>query len=471
MSAISWLGLIVILLHIAGIIAAIDAVFRARTAQGSIAWAVLLISFPYFALIPYFIFGSSRFGNYVQAQRKERERLREQADALPWQPDLSHQATGNLPATARLTHMPTMEGHTVKLLINGDATFKAIFSAIEKAQHHVIVEFFTVLDDDLGEQLFERLLERAAAGVTVYFLCDGIGSHALPHSAIARLRKGGVKAYKFVTQRGIGVNRFQVNFRNHRKLVIVDGESAFVGGHNVSDLYVGKKPPLSPWRDTHIEIHGPVIDCLHYSFAEDWFWSAGELPEIHTSSHAHKGGMLCQALPTGPADQVDICIQQLLEIIGKAQHRLWMSTPYLVPDEAVMEALKLAVNRGVDVRIIVPARADHEIVYLASRLSVRRCIEAGMRIFRFQPGFVHQKVWLMDDECAVIGSANLDNRSMRLNFELMVATFDPTFAAQVAEMLEDDFSKSKEVRQAHLDAVPKWHQIGEHIAHLFAPIL
>ncbi|MGJ8514131.1 cardiolipin synthase [Carnimonas bestiolae] len=471
MSTVSTLGIIVFLFHLGGILAAIDAIWRSRTPQGAIAWAVLLVVFPYFALIPYFIFGSNRFESFVKARRDERNEVNTRIGDVPWRRSVAEQGDQGLPAAAKLTQMPMLEGNDVRLLVNGEATFEAIFDAIDHAKSQIVVEFFTIAEDELGQEMLDKLLARAADGVDVMLLCDGIGSHGLKRSTLERLRQGGIKAHKFVTSSGIGYNRFQVNFRNHRKLVIVDSERAFVGGHNVSNLYISKEPPLAPWRDTHIELRGPIINCLQYSFAEDWYWTTKQLPELGMAATEPVGDKKCQALPTGPADGNDTCVMELLELIGKATKRVWISTPYLVPDDAVFAALQLAVNRGVDVRILVPGQADHITVYLASCLFMRRAFQSGMRIYNYRQGFVHQKVWLVDDEYAVVGSANLDNRSLRLNFELMVATFDAAFASEIEQMLLHDFSESRELDQQALDQVPIWRQIGGRLANLVAPIL
>lgn len=471
MSTVSILGIIVFLFHLGGIAAAIDAIWRARTPQGAVAWAVLLVVFPYLALVPYFMFGSNRFESYVKARRDERHEVSHRIGELPWRALISEQGDQGLPAAAKLTQMPMLGGNEVRLLINSEATFDAMFDAIDHARYQIVVEFFTIVEDELGQKLFDKLLARAADGVDIMVLCDGVGSYGLKHTTLERLRQGGIKAHKFVTSSGIGFNRFQVNFRNHRKLVVVDSERAFVGGHNISNLYTGQEPPLSPWRDTHIELRGPIINCLHYSFAEDWYWSTKQLPDLRMADIEAVGSMKCQALPTGPADGHDICVMQLLELIGRATRRIWLSTPYLVPDDAVFAALQLAVNRGVDVRILVPGQADHQMVFFASCLFMRRAFRSGMRVYNYRHGFVHQKVWLVDDDYAVVGSANLDNRSMRLNFELMVATFDNGFAAEVEQMLLHDFYESRELTQQALDQIPRWRQIASRLANLVAPVL
>ena len=192
-------------------------------------------------------------------------------------------------------------GNQVRLLINGDDTFTAILQAIRGAQSLVIVQFFIIRDDRLGRLLQEALLERAAAGVRVYLLYDGVGSHDLPPAYIERLRVGGVHARTFRARQGWG-RRFQLNFRNHRKIVVVDGTCAFVGGHNVGTEYLGEKPPLAPWRDTHVEVRGPAVVDLQLTFSEDWYWASQHLPELNLQLQQQAGSMHCQVIAGGPAE-------------------------------------------------------------------------------------------------------------------------------------------------------------------------
>ena len=280
------LGYLILLIHSLGLIAAVHAVLTVRTAQGSIAWAMSLFFIPYFTLIPYLIFGRSTFDDYIRARRDANQEMREAITHLSWRPWVeealaarSSKAYASLRAMPRLGRMPCLANNSVRLLINGTATFDAIFDAIRSAREVVLVQFFIIHDDDLGMKLHALLLEKAAQGVAVHLLYDSIGSHALPKVYAETLRAGGVQTYAFAT-RGGWISRFQVNFRNHRKVVVVDGVRGFVGGHNVGDEYLGAKPPLSPWRDTHVEVTGPVVACLQESFAEDWFWAARKLPPL-----------------------------------------------------------------------------------------------------------------------------------------------------------------------------------------------
>jgi len=480
------LGTLVAVAHVLGAIAACHAILNTRTSQGAIAWAVSLVSMPYLTVIPYLFLGRSRFKGYVDARRVEYEILRQQhgemtAHAHGAAPSAAHgDAAGGalldqlgphaITALSSLARMPFMGGNHVRTLVNGEATFAAIFDAIEAARHYVLVQFFIVRDDALGGRLKDLLLKKAAQGVRVYFVYDSIGSHDLPHRYIDALRRGGVDIHAFATNRYF-VNRFQLNFRNHRKIVVVDGAHAFVGGHNVGVEYLGAKAPLSPWRDTHIEIRGPVVRQLGFVFVEDWYWATQRLPEIARPDDPPGGGMFCQVIASGPADKQETCSLFFVAAINAARERIWITSPYLIPDEAVFAALRLAVMRGVDVRILIPSRRDHLVVFAASRLYAHEMVRAGIKVCRYRPGFLHQKVVLIDSIAAAVGSANLDNRSFRLNFEIMVMTVDRGFAAEVEAMLTADFEQSYPVDPTEFASAPAWRRMAMHVARLFSPIL
>ncbi|WP_027799535.1 cardiolipin synthase [Paraburkholderia dilworthii] len=490
-------GTLVALAHILGVVAACHAILNTRTSQGAIAWAVSLVAMPYFTLVPYLFLGRSKFAGYADARRVENELLRAHAHPPEWDKLAS---SSRLPAHAlggRLVHsltrlggMPFLPGNSVRTLVNGAATFEAIFEAIENARHYVIVQFFIVRDDALGEMFKEALIAKAQQGVRVYFLYDSIGSFDLPHRYVASLRAGGVETHPFATNR-LFVNRLQLNFRNHRKIVSVDGERAFVGGHNVGVEYLGGKPPLSPWRDTHIEVRGPAVASIQFVFTEDWYWATQQLPQLdlppmppsdaaeplgqaQPANLAHQStgyDMHCLVVPSGPADKQETCSLFFVEAINAARERIWITTPYLVPDEAVFSAMRLAALRGVDVRILIPSRRDHVVVFEASKLYAYDSLRAGIRIFRYQPGFLHQKVVLIDCIAAAVGSANLDNRSFRLNFEIMVMTVDHDFAKEVEAMLLADFAQSREIDRNEYRKASALRRVLMHVARLFSPIL
>ena len=470
-------GYLIALLHFLGLIAAIHAVLTVRTAQGAIAWALSLMFIPYLTLIPYLVFGRSTFDAYIKARRQANLEMRKAINELNWRPwieeALSARASAayaSLRAMPKLGRMPCLASNQLQLLINGDATFAAIFDAISRARTAVLIQFFIIHDDDLGRRLQSLLLKKAAEGVAIHLLYDRIGSHSLPHAYVQTLRDAGVEVHAFATRSG-WLNRFQVNFRNHRKIVVVDGLLGFVGGHNVGDEYLGKKSPLSPWRDTHVQVSGPVVACLQESFAEDWYWASRQLPPLILPDTYPDEGVLCQVLASGPADPYETCSLFFVEAIHAATERVWITSPYFIPDEAVFAALRLAALRGVDVRILLPSRPDHRIVYAASSLYAFEAVRAGVRVFRYQPGFLHQKVVLVDNEISAIGSANLDNRSFRLNFEVMLLTVDQAFAAEVESMLIADFAQAHEIAQEESRETHRLQQLGMRVARLISPIL
>lgn len=460
------LPLLAFLLHLAGILAAMHAVMHTRTPQGAFAWALGLSLLPYVTLVPYLYLGRSHFQGYVTLHRAHRKRLARAAQrgehvGIP-------ESCMRFSEMARMVHGTFHPGQQLTLLIDGEEAFEAMFQAIACAERCILMQFFIFHDDMLGQRMQRALLERASAGVRVLVLFDGIGSHALPGHYVETLRQGGVTIYPFATQRR--PNRFQLNFRNHRKIVVVDGHVGFVGGLNVGDEYLGLKPPLAPWRDTHLQLAGSAVIDLQHSFAVDWHWVTGEMPPILPPKPAPGSGHTLIAA-TGPADAQETCSLFFTAAINAARKRLWLTTPYFVPDQAVMSALRLAAMRGVDVRVLLPSHPDHFTVFLASTLHARDAVGAGIRIYRYQPGFMHQKVILIDDDTACISSMNLDNRSFRLNFEIGALSVDRAFAVDVERMLIEDFGKSLEVTREEYRRSPYLRRLAMHVARLFDPIL
>jgi cardiolipin synthase len=452
------------LLHLLGMFAAMHAVTHTRTPQGAIGWALGLLLLPYVTLLPYLYLGSSRFLGYHP---------RHPVSLLHAQPAVSPDAQLIDPACARFSAIsalqgrPFRSGHRLRLLIDGEAAFRVMLAAMAAAEHCLLVQFFIIHDDMLGRRLQQVLLHRAAAGVRVCVLFDGVGSHALPQQYVDTLRAGGVAIHRFATHRWR--NRFQLNFRNHRKIVVVDGKRAFIGGLNVGDEYLGLKPPLAPWRDTQLELRGSAVADLQQLFADDWRWITGELPPLLPSPPDGDASTLVVA--SGPADPLETGSLFFTAAIDAARERIWLSTPYFVPDNAVRSALQLAVLRGVDVRVLIPSRADHRTVFLASTLHAHHAVRAGVRVFRYQPGFLHQKALLIDHDSAAIGSMNLDSRSFRLNFEVAALVVDATFAGEVEAMLSEDFSRALAVTEEEYRNAPYLRRVAMHVARLFDPLL
>lgn len=469
------IGLVATLCHLAGVVAAVHAVMTSRTSQGAIAWALFLVLFPYFGLPAYAVFGRGKFAGYVRARRAGDSQIDHLARALEKKMRVFRNRADDLDphyfAFEQLAKTPFTSHNDARLLIDGEAAFASMFAAIDAAREYIIVQFYIIADDNVGRDLKRRLERQARAGVRVYLLYDEIGSYSLPKAYRRELVEAGAIVAPFRTSRGLR-NRLQINFRNHRKIVIVDGITAFVGGMNVSDTYLGQHPLLGKWRDTHAEVEGPVVQAIQFAFLEDWFWATGEIPDLDwTPRPANRGNRNALVLATGPADTLEACGMFFVHAINAARQRVWIASPYFVPDLSQVYALQLAALRGVDVRIILPERPDHLLVYLSSFSYIDETAPAGVRFYRYRPGFLHQKVILVDDELAAVGTANFDNRSIRLNFELMLLVANREFASAVAAMLEQDLAQCRQLGPDELATRSLWFRVAVRLARLLSPVL
>lgn len=439
-------GLLVFLLQVAGIYYAIQAIMTARTPQSAIGWSLALIVLPIIAIPLFWIFGESKFAGYSHAGSGQNNALdaallKCQEAIQPFDSSMSHKYSDSEAITRGLRHLGATEGNTVKLLIDGAATFESIFEEIDRAKELVVVQFYIIHDDGLGRALKERLLAAARRGVRCFVLYDSVGSKGITPEWIGGLRSAGVSVESFITNRQRG-RRFQINFRNHRKLVIVDGKVAFIGGLNAGDEYLGKGP-LGAWRDTHMRIEGPAVATLQVPFLEDWNYTTHTVPELEFRPEA-SGNAKVLTFPSSPAQMWTVASAVYLEIIHDVRERLWIASPYFVTDPATRTAIAHAALRGVDVRILLPANADHLLPWLSSFTYYPQMQSAGVRIWRYGPGFMHQKVLLADKDLSIVGSINLDFRSFMLNFELAAAVEDRDFATVVEEMFLQDFARAKE---------------------------
>jgi len=439
-----WMLLVPLLLHGLGILFIFDVLMHGRTSQGTIAWVMALFFFPYLSVFLYMMFGARRIQDYTAAHQHGTTEIHQLGKQLRQDKKLRElmvRETPQIDVLSDIYQLPVMKGNRCTLLINGPATFDSILKGIAEARHYILIQFFIVHADNLGNRLKEALIERARAGVRIYFLYDRVGSVRLARAYTKELRTAGVHIGIFRVGRG-WLNRFRINFRNHRKIVVVDGEKSWVGGHNVGDMYLGKSRRFSGWRDTHVEMAGPVTLGVQLSFVEDWHWACGRLPEVSWEPPPTFGSEPVLCIPTGPGDMVESCSLMMVQAINAATRRCWMISPYFVPDVAVIKALQLAAMRGVDVRILIPANPDKRVVWWAAHSYLFEVAVAGVRMYTYREGFLHQKVFLVDDCLAGIGTANLDNRSLRINFEITMAFTDADFIRRVEAMCLDDFARS-----------------------------
>lgn len=448
-----------------GLFASYRALLTSRTPQGATAWILLILLLPIFGTLLYLVFGHADYKSFERDRRKSDEDIFDMASEANVTQDPSR-----LDTFARIARLPVTDGNDMSLLVDGHATYDAVLGAIKTAEHTLFVQFYTIADDDIGRALRDALIERAEAGVSVWLLHDELPFFGLPRGFKRSLEQAGIRL-----ARPKGPSRllgpFQLNFRNHRKLVVIDNKMAFTGGLNVSKTYVGRNPSIGPWRDTFARFRGPVVAQLALHFSSDWMWATGEdLGDIASSTPAPAGSLRAVALAPSPAEEIAAGNLYFIALAHAAQRRLWISTPYFVPDRDVLTALRFAALRGVDVKILVPSRADHYITYFAAMAYFDDLRSVGGEIWTYDPAFVHQKVALVDDDICSIGSINLDIRSGLLNFELTVLLEGKSAASEVETMLSTDFGNATRV---DIDLSDRSMIVGmlARIARLFAPVL
>ncbi|MEM7482085.1 MAG: cardiolipin synthase [Acidobacteriota bacterium] len=474
-----WVAVGLPLLHVFGALSAIDAVMKARTPQGASAWALALVLMPTLALPLYWVFGRSHFEDYVEALRVFDDEVEKNLDQIqqalsPWAvpPEAADdpRTETELRGFAQLARLPVLKGNALRLLVDGEATFESLFETIDGAEEYLLVQFYIVHDDQVGRAFKARLRAAAERGVRVYFLYDEVGSHALPGAFLRELRDAGAQVSAFSGERS-WLGRFRLNFRNHRKIVVADGRVGLVGGLNVGDEYLGHDPRLSPWRDTHLRVEGPAVVGLQYSFVRDWYYGQGHAPAVSWDLQVSERDQHALILASGPADRLETCGLLYAQAIDAAEERIWIASPYFVPDGRILGALQTAALRGVEVRILMPRNSDSLLFKWVPYVSLSEIERVGVEVYLYDEGFMHQKVVLVDHAYAGVGSANFDNRSFRLNFEVTCLAHDETFCREVEEMLEADFERSTRVTEKDLLEKSFWFRLAAQGTRLLAPIL
>ena len=466
-----------------GLLSAVDAVMNTRTPQGATAWVFALATLPLVAIPLYFVFGRSKFEDYVEALEHFDAEVREGVEGARHGPlapflvepdeaaDESEREAGEMRAFGALATVPFTSDNRVRLLVDGDETFEAVFAGIDAAERYVLAQFYIVHDDRIGAAFKDRLVAAARRGVDVRFLYDSVGSWRLPRSYKRELEEAGVGVCRFTGPRN-WLKKLRLNFRNHRKIVVVDGTRAYVGGLNVGDEYLGRDPDIGHWRDTHLDVAGPMVQGLQLSFARDWFYGTRDrLPGLVWEPTASDDDQCGLVLASGPADELETCGLLYAHAIESAEERIWIATPYFVPDGRVLGALQLAALRGVDVRVLMPRESDSALFKYIPYAYLDEVTRAGVRTFLYEDGFMHQKVALVDRDFAAVGTANFDNRSFRLNFEVTAVVRDEGFCDDVAAMLERDLGRATEITDEDLDDKSFAFRFAANATRLLAPVL
>jgi len=377
-----------------------------------------------------------------------------------------------LQLVSKLNHVPISSGNHVRILPGASDFYGALERRIQEAKHHVHLEFYIWNADETGGRFLRLLTEAARRGVFVRLLLDGVGSRSFTESLLADLRAAGGQ-FSWFQSLDPKRNRFFLNLRNHRKLQIIDGTYAFVGGMNIGREYEGRDEALGHWRDVQLEVQGAVVPELQDVFADDWFFATDEKVTALPYFPAAKapGLQLIQVVLGGPDRRNEPISKTIVSLLNHASRRVWIATGYFVPDDIILAALELAASRGVDVRLLISEKNDHPWLVTVGRSYYGELLAAGVRIFEYSVGINHAKVMLVDEAWAMVGSANLDYRSMRLNFELNLLGHSAERNRELGQILEHDFRLSAEIDPAVFARRPFRRRFAEAALRPLSPLL
>lgn len=360
----------------------------------------------------------------------------------------------------------------VKVLNDGTATFDEIRRALWAARSTIHLEYYIIEDDELGREIADILIAKASEGVEVRLIYDDVGSWGLSRRFVRRLKKAGVEVHSFM-QVVFPWLTSRVNYRNHRKILVVDGKVGFTGGINIAQRYVtGTR--MGAWRDTHLRLEGEAVGMLQIVFIADWYFVTKQLLDDYgkylPKTHVEKETMI-QIATSGPDSDWASIMQAFFAAITHAQHHIYISSPYFLPNEAILTAIKVASLSGIDVRIMIPSRSDSKVVYWASRSYIGELIDANVKVYLYRRGFNHSKLIMIDGKFSSVGTANMDIRSFEDNFEVSAILYDREITRQLEEEFLRDLGQSRLVTRDYWETRPFLHNMYEALSRLFSPLL
>jgi len=452
----------------------------------TLAYILLVLLFPVGGSIIYFAFGI----NYRRRKMFSKNILANEA--------LFARMEGRLLAESRRVleeHHENIHGHEalitllmndaravlsynkVELLINGEEKFPAVIEALKAAKEFIHIEYYIFDDNGIGRSIIELLKEKAAAGVTVRFIYDDFGSSDINDGLLREMREAGMFVFPFYEVKFfLLANR--LNYRDHRKIIIVDGETGFIGGINVSDKYInnGDAGKLY-WRDTHVKITGPAVNSLQYHFIANWNFCSESMLKIEPSLFPEdtlkdpEENDLVQVVAGGPDYPSSSIMLSFFAAIARAKERVYITSPYFIPNESICEALKMAALSGKDVRLLLPGISDSLIVNAAARSYFQEMLTSSVRIYLYQKGFIHAKTVIVDDSLSIIGTANMDARSFDLNFEINSVIYSKHINGQLYDIFIQDIAFSEEATLAQWGKRKWWQELRDDVARLLSPLL
>lgn len=475
------LNVLTIFFTILTILISIIIVLENRNPSKTVAWLLVLILLPVVGIFFYLYIGQNhrKRRTFIKKRKQDYRLLRRLLmEQLPFTRNIDIFKQNNdirgrlIPLLIHNTKSPITVNNSCKVLNNGEETFEEMLKAIDAAQDHIHMEYFIIKESEIGELFKQALIKKAREGIEIRLIYDAVGSWRLKSSFFKPLIAAGVQVKPFlpVTLPLFGNS---LNYRNHRKILIIDGKVGFLGGINIGDEYLGRNERFGFWRDLHLKLKGETLYVLQAIFLMDWFFVSRE--EIDDTRYfppqGYCGEQLIQLASSGPDSFWPAIQQSYFAAIAAAKEYVYIMTPYVVPDESILVALKTAALSGVDVRLVIPGKPDHYTVFWASRSHFMELLEAGVKIYEYQKGFVHGKMIIADDIFTTIGTANLDIRSFSLNFEVNAFIYDEDLCKEMKAIYLKDIEDSAQIDRRHYKKRSFLHRIKESLARIFSPVL
>lgn len=470
-SPMDWVYWALSAIYLATVLAIIGVVLSEnRNPVKSLAWITVLLAIPGVGILLYLFFGRS-IKNTRMISRRNKRRLRQSEAAGVSNADISglnDSERQQVEMGRALTGAVFHTGNSVEVFNDGESKFRSLLADIESARSYIHLQYYIIADDATGTQLADALLRKAAEGVKVRVIYDHIGSFGTSNSFFRRLREGGVETHPFFRVT-FPLLATRINWRNHRKICVIDGRVGYIGGMNIADRYL-TGGPFNKWRDTHLRITGPAVVSLQYSFAVDWSFMGNPLI-TESVDMTPRGDASMQMLRSGPTSEWSNVEFMMLKAIGNARKRVYIQTPYFLPTEGMLRALQTAAFARVDVRVMIPARSDSRILTYASGSYIMECLRAGIKIYLYEAGMIHSKTMIVDDTFSGVGSANIDFRSFEHNFEATMFIYSADINSQLRKQFLADQRESTRIRESDWRHRPITQKALESVTRLLSPIL
>ncbi len=474
---------IYILILVINLIFALSIVFIERKKPSSaLLWVAVLIFIPVFGFLLYLVFGQTIYKERIFRIKEEDDRMLEEiiSEQLDVIKNRQFSPGDRIAVYTRMVEMllatnyaTITDDNEVEIYMEGEKKFDALLEAINSAKETINLQYYIIRNDELSNKIVSALAEKARQGVKVRVLGDAVGCHQLPRNFFRELKDAGGETAYFFRSKYLHIN-MRINYRNHRKIAIIDGKTGFIGGFNMGDEYLGKGP-LGYWRDTHLRIYGSAVHSLQARFFLDWNHAAEQDVEFFSRQYfpetGHKKGAVIQIVSSGPDSRGESIKKGYLQLVNNARESIYIQTPYFIPDSSIIDALKIAAESGIDVRIMFPCKPDHPFVYWAGFSYLWELMESGVRIFTYDRGFIHAKTIVVDGLVSSVGSANWDIRSFSLNFEANAFVYNEEISTKLKKIFEEDLEFCTEKTTEDYNKRTRTVRFKESVSRLLSGIL